>query len=257
MFTLGFIWELTRRDFSERFAGSVLGAIWAFIWPLVQLFIYIIIFGKFMGGRLPGNSQVYAYGVYVACGLIPWTAFCNTFGRASRIFLDKKGIISKVQVSLPSLPVFITLSETITFVFSMAVLLLVVAVTGPRPEPITLLLVPFIYYTQQVLALALGMLCATLTVFLRDLTEVVGILLQLWFWFTPIVYIVDILPDFARVLVNANPIFPFIDAYHQIFVFHEALPWQGLLVMTTVAHVLLIGAMALLRGLEKDVRDFL
>ncbi len=257
MFSISFIWELTKRDFSERFAGSILGSIWNFIWPLVQLFIYVIIFGKFMGGRLPGNSEVYAYGIYVASGLIPWSSFSNAVGRSSKVFLDKKGIISKVQVSLPSMPVFINLSETITFVITLSFLFIVLAVTGPRPDFHLLLMLPFVYYLQQLFALALGTLAAIFTVFLRDLGEVVGIVLQLWFWFTPIVYISDILPGFAQKALLFNPAFPFIESYHQIFVFHQYIPVKKLLVLCLLTHALLFLAYYCLRTLEKDVRDFL
>jgi len=254
---LSFVLELTKRDFSERFAGSVLGAIWNFIWPLVQLFIYIIIFGKFMGGRLPGNSEVYAYGVYVASGLIPWTSFSNTIARTSKVFLDKKHIISKVNVSLPSLPIFINLSETITFCITLLFLFIVVAITGPEIEPRMLVLLPFIYYVQQVFALALGTLAGIFTVFLRDLGEVVGIALQLWFWFTPIVYISGILPELAQKLLICNPAYILIQSYHQIFVFHDFLPYTKLILLSVMAHCLLALAYFSLRFLEKDVRDFL
>jgi lipopolysaccharide transport system permease protein len=257
MFSVSFIWELTKRDFSERFAGSVLGAVWNFIWPLVQLFIYIIIFGKFMGGRLPGNSEVYAYGIYVASGLIPWTSFSNSIARSSRVFLDKKQIISKVRVSLPSMPVFINLSETITFVITLIFLFLVILITGPNLEPRLLIMLPFIYFLQQLFALALGTLAGIFTVFVRDLGEVVGITLQLWFWFTPIVYISDILPSLAQKMLVFNPAFILIESYHQIFVFHDYLPYTKLMILAVITHGLLALAYFCIRFLEKDVRDFL
>ena len=118
---LSFIIEITKRDFAERFAGSVLGSLWAIIWPIVNLFIYIIIFGKIMGARLPGTSEMNAYGIYLAAGLIPWTAFAATISRSTSAFIDKKHIITKINTSLPSLLCHINLSETITYIISMVV----------------------------------------------------------------------------------------------------------------------------------------
>jgi lipopolysaccharide transport system permease protein len=118
-------------------------------------------------------------------------------------------------------------------------------------------MLPFIYYLQQLFALGLGTLAAIFTVFLRDLGEVVGIALQLWFWFTPIVYISDILPRFAQELLVFNPAYVLIQSYHQIFVFHEFLPVNRLIVLCCLAHGLLFLAYFCLRTLEKDVRDFL
>jgi lipopolysaccharide transport system permease protein len=210
-----------------------------------------------MGGRLPGNSNMNAYGIYVAAGLIPWISFGNSIARSSRIFIEKKDIISKVHVSLISLPIFITLSETIIYIITLSFLFLVISFTGTELDPQFLLFLPFIYLIQQIFALGLGILAGVFTVFVRDLGEVVGIILQLWFWFTPIVYISDIIPELAQKMLKFNPAFIFIDAYHQIFVFQEYIPVKKLLILCLVAHAVLALAYYCLKNLEKDVRDFL
>ena len=250
------IWDLTKRDFSERFAGSILGSVWAFIWPLVNLFIYIVIFGKFMGGRLPGSSDIYAYSIYLSVGLIPWTSFAGSIARSSTVFLDKKNIISKIDVSLPSLLVFINLSETITFIITNVFFFAFLLATG-YDFSLKLLLFPFIFFLQQILAFGLGLLSATLTVFLRDLKEVVGIILQLWFWFTPIVYVSSILPDFVKNILVFNPAFIITESYHRIFVFDGYPVITSMILLTAIAHFILFASYALFRILEKDVRDFL
>ena len=250
------IWDLTKRDFSERFAGSVLGSFWAFIWPLVNLFIYIVIFGKFMGGRLPGSSDIYAYSIYVSAGLIPWIAFSSSISRSATVFLDKKNIISKIDVSLPSLLIFINLSETITFVITNIFLFAFLLATG-YDFSLKLLLLPFIFYLQQILAFGLGLFSATLIVFVRDLKEVVGIILQLWFWFTPIVYVSNILPDFMKKIVVFSPAFIITESYHRIFVFHDYPIISSMIILTAIAHFFLIASYLLFRFLEKDVRDFI
>ena len=250
------IWDLTKRDFSERFAGSILGAIWAFIWPLVNLFIYIVIFGKFMGGRLPGSSDIYAYSIYLSVGLIPWTCFAGSISRSCTVFLDKKNIISKIDVSLPSLLIFINLSETITFIISNVFLFAFLIATGYEFS-LKLLLFPFIFYLQQILAFGLGLLSATLIVFLRDLKEVVGIILQLWFWFTPIVYVSSILPDVVKEVLVYNPAFIITESYHRIFVFDDYPVITSMIILTAIAHFILFASYAMFRALEKDVRDFI
>ena len=95
------IFELAKRDFTERYSGSALGFMWSFIYPLINIVIYIIIFGNLMGARLPGDTSIWGYGVYLISGLVPWTAFTNTVTRASTVFLDKKNIIAKIHVDLP------------------------------------------------------------------------------------------------------------------------------------------------------------
>ena len=250
------IWDLTKRDFSERFAGSALGSTWAFIWPLVNLFIYIVIFGKIMGGRLPGSSDIYSYSIYLSVGLIPWTSFANSITRSSSIFLDKKNIISKIDISLPSLLLFINLSEAITFAISSIFLFGFLLATGYEFST-KLLLFPFLFYLQQVLAFGLGLLSATFIVFLRDLKEVVGITLQLWFWFTPIVYVTDILPDLVKKVLIFNPAYTIIESYHRIFVYNDFPSVNSLIILIVITHIILFSSYAIFRFLEKDVRDFL
>jgi lipopolysaccharide transport system permease protein len=254
--SLSFILELTKRDYIERYAGSILGSIWAFIWPLVPLFIYIVVFGKFMGGRLPGNSSVYSYSIYVSAGLIPWMCFSNCITRGCKIFLEKKDIISKVHVSLPSLFIFVHLSEMITLMitFVFFVIFLVVAEYEFTQH---LMFLPVVLYLQQILAFGLGLLAGTITVFLRDLKEIVDIILQLWFWFTPLVYVADILPEIVKKILVFNPAFIIIESYHRIFVYNDYPAFSSLLILTIIAHTIVFGAYLIFRFLEKDVRDFL
>jgi lipopolysaccharide transport system permease protein len=256
MFNPALIWELTKRDFSERFAGSILGSLWAIIWPIVNLSIYIIIFCRIMGARLPGKSDIYAYGIYVAAGLIPWAAFSTSISRCTSVFLDKRHIISKMRVSLPSLLIYVCLSETITFVVSIGFLSIFLYFNDFHFTS-RLLLLPFIYYLQELFVFGVGLLGATFTVFIRDSKEVINVLLQLWFWFTPIVYVRDILPDFVKDFVVYNPAYVFIESYHQIFVFNNDPPFLTLTIMCIVTHVMIFLSYFFFRVLERDIRDCL
>ena len=251
------ILELAKRDFTERYAGSVLGVLWAFIWPLVMIAIYTMVFSRVMGAKLPGISSIYSYSIYLISGLLPWTAFSNTVMRSSTVFLDKKHIITKVSMPLPRLPLYIVISETITFTVSMCFFMAFMLRVG---APLTLkliLLSPFVYIVQQIFAYAIGFLCATLSVFLRDLRELVSIIIQLWFWFTPIVYMKEILPSFAQKLLLFNPAIYFIDAFHKMYFFNQFPDFKLLILLTVMGHILLLFAYLFFKKMEKEVRDFL
>ncbi len=251
-----FILEITKRDFKERFAGSVLGSAWAIIWPLVNLFIYLIIFGKLMGARLPGSSDMNAYGIYLAAGLIPWACFSATISRSASVFLEKKSIITKINTSLPSLLIHINLSETITYLVSLIILFVYLGFQDYSFHS-SLLLLPFIYYLQQLLAFGLGLFAAVLTVFIRDVREITGVVLQLWFWFTPIVYVFDILPGFVKKIIIFNPAYILIESYQKIFVFNDYPSFSSLIILTFITHGILFISYIMFRYLEKDIRDFL
>lgn len=248
--------ELTKRDFIERYSGSALGFVWSFIYPLINILIYMIVFGTLMGARLPGTASVWGYGVYLIAGLIPWTAFANTVTRSSTVFLDKKHIISKIRVDLATLPIFIVLSETITFCVTFMIFLGILSLTGYLFTPL-LLLIPLVYIVQQVFAYALGFFLAMLVVFFRDLKEVVSILFQVWFWFTPIVYVYQILPQLAQDMLIWNPMLSVVSAYHDIFVYQKIPSFFFLTYVLVAGIVLIILDCLIYKKLEKDIRDFI
>lgn len=248
--------ELTKRDFIERYSGSALGFVWSFIYPLINILIYMIVFGTLMGARLPGTDTVWGYGVYLIAGLIPWTAFANTVTRSSTVFLDKKHIISKIRVDLATLPIFIVLSETITFCVTFMIFLGILSLTGYLFTPL-LLLIPLVYIVQQVFAYALGFFLGMLVVFFRDLKEVVSILFQVWFWFTPIVYVYQILPQLAQDMLIWNPMLSVVSAYHDIFVYQKIPSFFFLTYVLVAGIVLIILDCLIYKKLEKDIRDFI
>ena len=250
------ILELAKRDFIERYSGSALGFVWSFIYPLINILIYMVIFGSLMGARLSGNTSIWGYGVYLIAGLVPWTAFANTVTRASTVFLDKKNIIAKIHVDLPTLPLFIVISESITFVVTLVIFLAILLIAGVSLSWY-LVLIPVLYLIQQVLAYALGFFLAMFVVFLRDLKEVVVIAFQIWFWFTPIVYVFDILPAFVQRVFIWNPMLAVVSAYHDIFVYQKMPSFFVLSLVLIVSSVLIVLDYVIFKKLEKDIRDFI
>jgi lipopolysaccharide transport system permease protein len=248
--------EFVKRDFIERFAGSVLGRVWSFIWPLVNILIYTMIFSGIMGAKLSGGENRFGYSIYLISALLPWTAFSTTISRSSTVFIDKKHIISKINITLPTMPLYINLSETVTLFISITFFLIFLFIIGHGFSEY-ILLIPFIFMLQQLLAYAIGLMLAVLTVFLRDLKEVVGILLQIWFWFTPIVYVKEILPEWVKKIMVFNPVFILTDSFQNIFLRQSLPDIQLLSILTGVTFFLLFLSYYIYMKLESDVKDFL
>jgi lipopolysaccharide transport system permease protein len=253
---LSLIFELAKRDITEKYSGSTLGVLWNFIYPLVDIFIFTVIFSNLMGSRLPGSSSAYSYGFYLTSGVIPWNAFSNTVSRTATAFLDKKHIISKVKVDLSSFSLYIAISESITFVVTMGIFLFLLLISGYGMKPL-ILFVPLIYLVQQIFAYSLGFFIGIFVVFIRDLKEIIRIILQFWFWFTPIVYVYDILPEFVKKLMIYNPAFSFIQAYHSVFIYKENPNFESILYLFLLSLVILMCAGIIFKKLEKDIRDFI
>lgn len=250
------LWELAKRDLWERYSGSSLGALWSIIYPLVTVFIYLVIFANIMGAKLPGSSNVYSYGIYLIAGIIPWTAFANTVLRSSTVYLDRRNIISKISVDINCFPLYLVISESIVFVITMTIFTVFLLITGYQFS-FVYLLIPILLLLQQLFAYGLGSILGMLVVFLRDMKETVNVIFQFWFWLTPIVYVIEIMPDFIRPLVAFNPAYWFIGGYQQIISYNTAPDVVFLLELLILSLLLLFGKIRLMRLLERDIRDLI
>jgi len=220
------------------------------------MLIYILIFSKIMGAKLPGSSATYSYSVYLVSGIIPWAAFSNTLLRTTGVIVEKQHVLTKIHMSIPLLPFVVIASETITFVVSMTLFGVFLAIVGGM----NLRLLPYvllIFCAQQLLAYGIGFVAAILNVFLKDLKEIVSVVVQVWFWFTPIVYVADIVPNFFREFMFLNPAYIFVDAYHNVFV-HSIAPRLDLIfILLGVAFITFWLSLWLFEHSEKAIRDSL
>lgn len=246
---------LCRQSIGERFAGSMLGGLWIFIWPMIQLLIYIIIFGKMMGRRLGMDGQVYSYGIYLAAGLLAWTCFANTLSRTSRCLVDRRNIIGKVAVDLRVFPLAINMEEILPYLAGLILLFLVDLFSGWRPEPILLCCMAMAFYCQQVLATGIGLIFCCFAIIGRDVLEMASIGLQMAFWFTPIVYLPSILPDWLQDIIWINPMTVFSEIYQRCFVLGGEIPWALFGYAFAFSHLCLFGGLYLLGSWKKDILD--
>lgn len=253
---LRLIIELAKRDITEKYSGSALGSTWNFIHPLVEILIYTLIFSNIMGAQLPNSSSTYGYTVYLVSGIMPWNAFSSTVLRTSSAYIDKKDIITKVKVELSSFPLYIAISESITFCVTVSIFLIFLSIVGFELNSM-LFFIPILYFVQQMFAYALGFFFGIFTVFLRDLREMVRIVFQIWFWLTPIVYVYDILPDFVKNILVYNPAYIFIQSYQNIFVYDQMPNLESLFYLFILSCILLLFTNIIFKKLEKDVRDFI
>ena len=250
---------LCRQDLKARFAGALLGSLWVLIWPIVQLFIYIVVFGKFMGARLTQvqDQAIFSYGLYVAAGLLTWTCFANTLQRTSRIFVDKRQIIGKVPVDLRVFPLSICLQELLPLAAGYGLLIMACLGLNWHPKGLLLLYAFLALAAQQILAMGLGLFFAVLCAFIHDTQEAVAVALQMAFWFTPIVYHPSILPDWVQKALTVNPMTHVCQIFQQCFVFGGNVSLWSLAYLGGCA--LLAGLLGLvtLKAKESGVRDVL
>ncbi|PID42491.1 MAG: ABC transporter permease [Proteobacteria bacterium] len=253
------LYHFTRQDLLDRYSGSVLGGLWTFILPLVNILIFTLVFSKIMGARMEAfgaEFSEYNYSIYLVAGMLAWNAFSATVNRVTNIFSEKSGLIAKVNMSLLTLPLYVVISETVVYLISMAFFTGFLLIIG-FPLSWHWLIIPVLYIAQQLFAYALGFILAVLSVFIRDVREFVNVILQIWFWLTPIVYVVSILPKETRDIFLWNPMSVLIDAYRDAILLHQWPDMVGVGLITGLAAVLLAAGATLFGKLEKDIRDFI
>jgi len=237
-----FIRASVRREFQVRYRGSALGVAWNIIGPLGTVVIFTVVFAQVMRTRLPGVADIYGYGVYLCAGLFAWNLFAEVTQRSIGVFIDNGNLLKKASFPKSSLPVIIVLSSLLNFAIAYGLFFAFLALRGHFPGVVVVAAVPILVILVA-MAVGLGVLLGTLHVFLRDVGQAVNIVLQFWFWLTPIVYPLSALPAFARGWLAWNPIAPLVGGLQDIFVTGQWPDWSTLVVPTVFASLaLLLGA---------------
>ncbi|HEX2965440.1 MAG TPA: ABC transporter permease, partial [Syntrophorhabdaceae bacterium] len=193
----GFILGSVKREFQTRYRASMLGAAWTVLNPLAMIVIYTVIFSQIMHARLPGSSSSFAYSIFLCAGILTWGIFAEITGRCQSIFLDNANLIKKLSFPRMCLPVIVVLSSGLNFCIIFGLFTIFLIIIGSFPGWSFLAVFP-ILAIEIALAIGLGIIVGVLNVFFRDVGQFFSIIMQFWFWFTPIVYPIKILPETIR-----------------------------------------------------------
>ncbi len=209
---------MVAREFRSRYLGSLLGSIWSILNPLVMITIYTVIFSRVMRAKLPGIDDPMAYGFFVCAGLLPWIYFVELLNRFPNIFIEQAALLKKVSFPRTTLPVIVFCSATINFLIIFGLFLIVLLITGRFPGWVVLGYIPLLVI-QQMFVIGFGILLASVNVFFRDVGQFINVIIQFWFWYTPIVYVANMLPEKAQGLLAFNPMTAFVQAYQAIILY--------------------------------------
>lgn len=250
----GFVLGSVQREFQSRYRNSLLGALWTIINPLAMIIVYTVIFSRLMQARLPGVDNDLGYGIYLCAGLLTWGLFAEMLGRSQAVFLEHANLLKKLSFPRICLPLVVVLNALLNFAIIFGLFLGFLLVTGNFPGWVVLGMLP-VLLIQIVFAVGLGIILGVLNVFFRDVGQMTGIVLQFWFWFTPIIYPPSILPESAAALLKLNPMVPLIQAYQGIFVYGAWPQWSTLWPMALVSILLCLFALSLFRKRAGEMVD--
>jgi lipopolysaccharide transport system permease protein len=233
----GFIIGSVQREYQSKYRNSLLGAAWTVLNPLAMIVVYTVIFAQVMRAKLPGVDSTFAYSIYLCAGVLTWGLFAEITGRAQNMFLEHANLLKKLSFPRLCLPVTVVANAGLNFAIVFGLFTAFLVVSGNFPGWAYLALLP-ILAIQVAFAIGLGISLGVLNVFFRDVGHFFGIFLQFWFWLTPIVYPVTILPERFQSLMSLNPMAPLIAACQTILVSGHWPNWQALWPVTVLALLL-------------------
>ena len=223
--------SLTRREYKTRYLGSVLGSYWNLVHPFVMILLYTIIFSQLMKTRLGLEQSKWAYSIYLCTGILAWNFFSEIVNRGTTTLIDNAAFLKKMKFPPYILFGALYMSAAINFLFGFAIFSVALSILHPIAWQ-NYLLSYLVALAFGGMGLGLGVALGCMNVFLRDFQQITSIVFQLWFWFTPIIYLYDALPVFAQNLLVYNPAFPFISALRTLLFYDKGLEYQDLMMMT-------------------------
>jgi lipopolysaccharide transport system permease protein len=251
-----FVYYAVVSELRGRVARSRIGFAWLIAQPLAQAAIFAIVLSSVLSARLPNASEPHAYAVYLLAGMAGWSLFADVVSRCTRLFVESGSLMKKVAFPRICLPVIAIGSALVQHAFLLcATLVVVLLVQGSLPW--TSVFLPLLSLAIVALAAGLGLVLGVVNVFVRDVEQTVPVVLQLLFWFTPIVYVPEVLPKPLSEWLAINPIAPAIRGMQDALAFDRVPDWQPILLVVAGSALLLVAALALFRRASPEMVDVL
>ena len=237
-----------KKEIRGKYKGSFLGVLWSFVNPLLQVLVYAIVFPYIM--RVKTDN----YLVFLIIGIIPWTFFTYVLNQGMITVRMNAGIIKKVYFPREILPISVATSGLVNFLIS-CVIILMFCIFGGVGITWHLVFLPLIAIFQYVLQLGLTLGLSAINIYIKDTEYIVQFFMNMLFYGTPILYTATLFPERYRWILYLNPMAQIINAYRDIFLYHQIPDLFGLVYMAGVSVILFIIGLAIFRKLEKGFAE--
>lgn len=235
------LFTLINNDFKKKYLGSYLGLLWAFIQPITFILVIWFVFEiGFRSGIVSGDTPFF---LWLICGMIPWFFFADAVSSGTHAVISNNFLVRKVAFRVGVLPLVPIGSAFIIHLFLFVLLITAFLLYGKMPS-IYWLQAPYFIVCSVLLILGISWLTSALRVFIKDVGNSVGVILQIGFWATPIFWSPDLMPEKYQFIIKLNPMAYIINGYRDTFVNHVWF-WENSMVTLyfwgTTAIILVIG----------------
>jgi lipopolysaccharide transport system permease protein len=249
-----FIFSSIKTELRGKFIRSRLGGLWMILNPLAQVLIFAFVLSAVLSAKLPGIDNQYAYAIYLMSGTLGWSLFSEIINRCLTLFIDNGNILKKLVFPKIALPLIVTGSALVNNVFLFIAILAIFGVLG-HPPGLALIWLPLLMTITIAFALGLGLALGVLNVFMRDIGQIVPVILQFVYWFTPVVYMTNIIPAQYHKWLVFNPLIPIVTGYQDVLLYNSAPNLAGIGNTFLIASILLAFALVLFRKASPEMVD--
>jgi len=250
---LNLLVQFVRRDIYSQYAGSIAGLLWTIITPLSQLLVYSFLFTivfKIRMSKIDAGTE--SFMLFFLSGLLPWTAFSDALAKSTSIIIQNSNLITKVAFPVELLPIS-TVCSSFILAGSGWVLFLMWLIWSGYPTLYWLLLpLPVIFFFMFTLGLA--WMLSSICVYLRDTQQILSVILNLWFYFTPILYPISMVPASMQWAIKLNPVYYFIELVREIL-FQHTLSWTNLFISAAISVTLFFAGFFCFKHLRSGFAD--
>jgi ABC-type polysaccharide/polyol phosphate export permease len=252
----GLLYQLVRRDFEQRFIGSIIGWIWSLIHPLVLLLSWWFAFSVVLKVKLGVQEVTQNYPLWLFAGMLPWLLFSETVQRCSSSLLEQANLITKTVFPAEIVPVSVFLSSLVSHLMALTLMVGAVVLFEGTMNP-ALVLLPVYMFLTGLLAVGLCWIMASLQVYLRDTSQVLSVVLTFWFWFTPIFIDEGQFPARIRFLISGNPISYLVRAYRELLLSRHLPSGTDLVIVGAYAVTAFVAGGLFFRHMKRGFADVL
>lgn len=215
------VFNMVSRNMKIKYRRSVLGVLWTLLVPLGTALVYYFVFKSVFKVQLPNHL------VFILSGVLPWSFFSQTFLEGSDSLVGNSGLLTKVPIPIQVFPFVGSLTNLITLVFAFPVII-GAALIGDVGIHAGWVAVPVLILMLFVQAYGFSVIFGMMYVYFRDLKHILGILTQVWFYTTPVLYDVSMVPENLRFIIYCNPVGYLFDGLHRVIAMGEPLPLKHL-----------------------------
>lgn len=228
--------NLVLRDLKSRYKESVLGFLWMLVNPLLQLVVYTIVFSVIM------RANIDKFYLFLFVALVPWIFFNSCLTGGSYVIFEAQDMIKKIYFPREIVPLAFSLSQFVNMVLSFVVIFVVVIISGVKVKLLGLLMLPLVMLIELLLGVGVSLIVSSLSVYYRDLQQILGVVALAWMYMTPILYPVEYVPEELGFVILLNPMAPIIVSYREIL-YYGKVPDA-----TTLISALAVGIISLIVG---------